>query len=160
MHLPSSPLVHTSESKLCRGFYPSLCLCPMSLHSWVALNPGSLPMIACFSKSLYHPLLVNQAHTPSCCCYGTMPCSFFFLVHNNDWLHWAHESSCMRHYALMCHISHHVSTRLRCCCISMPHPSNRSWHCALVPLLGGESTSCLCHCGHWLYTTICRRAHV
>ena len=185
--LPSSLLVHTSESHQCQGnmLLPSSCCCCvhlckqllcmpspfLGLHIWVSSLPRqpivSMPMAyvvapmgciaswllahGCVGKGHYHSLFMSEAHTSSCCCYATMPCSV---------LSWCKESW---HCALMHSILHRVLSWLRYCCISMLHPSNRPWHCAhdssscltqgvapLFPSLGGESASCPVSLRSWV----------
>ena len=52
------------------------CCCAYRLHH--ILDPCPWP--AYFSKGHYHPLLMSEAHTSSCCLYGTVSHSFLLLV--------------------------------------------------------------------------------
>ena len=100
-------LVNASKSHSSLGNHLSLCAHPMLLHPWDASHPSSLPIVTCFSKGHYHPLLMSQAHASLCCCYGTMPRSFLLLVQQRV-MTFAYDSSSM-HEALGPHVSHPTS---------------------------------------------------
>ena len=139
-----------------------LCPRPMSLCPWVALNLGSLPMVVCFGKGHYHPLLMPEAHASHNLVSMMAPYHISSFLDVATW-------PC----TLVRSILHHVLSQICCCYIPMLHLSNKPWHCThgsssrltqgIVPLCHcreGSSHHASCHCHHEFPITICRGAHV